>query len=131
MKETPNNITKLKDNEIFIFGSNISGRHGKGAALSALKWGARYGKGIGLSGKTYAIPTKDSNLKTLSIEEIKKYVDSFINFTKDNPQYIFLVTEIGCGLAGYKPKDVAPLFKAALDLKNIYLQKNEKKDSLL
>lgn len=119
---TPDYIKKLATKEIFVFGSNQSGRHGKGAAKTALGWGAAWGQAEGLQGRTYGIPTKDSSvLKTLSIEEIKPYVDRFIDFAKTRPDLIFLVTEVGCGLAGLKPKDVAPLFKAAADLENIHL----------
>lgn len=119
---TPDYIKKLAAKEIFVFGSNQSGRHGKGAAKTALGWGAAWGQAEGLQGRTYGIPTKDSSvLKTLSIEEIKPYVDRFIDFAKTRPDLIFLVTEVGCGLAGLKPKDVAPLFKAAADIENIHL----------
>lgn len=104
------NITELEDNQVFVFGSNEAGRHGKGAALQAKKWGAKYGKGTGLHGKTYAIPTKDKDLKVLSIGKIKKYVDEFIAFATANPTLTFLVTKIGCGLAGYSTEDIAPLF---------------------
>ena len=120
---TPKKISTLKNNEIFVFGSNIAGRHGLGAAKQATKWGAIYGKGIGLQGKTYAIPTKDKNIKTLSIEEIKHYVDDFIDFAFKHTDYTFLVTQIGCGYAGYKPKDIAPLFSEAKFILNIHLPK--------
>ena len=121
-RTTPNIITKLKDNEIFIFGSNLSGRHGKGAAKTALGWGAKYGQAKGLQGRTYGIPTKDASIRrTLTIEEIKPFVDEFIEFAKANENFIFLVTEIGCGLAGLKPKEVAPLFKEAINVDNIHL----------
>ena len=119
---TPNIITKLKDNEIFIFGSNLSGRHGKGAAKTALGWGAKWGQAKGLQGRTYGIPTKDASIRrTLTIEEIKPFVDEFIEFAKANEKMTFLVTEIGCGLAGLKPKEVAPLFKEAVNVFNIHL----------
>ena len=121
-RTTPNIITKLKDNEIFIFGSNLSGRHGKGAAKTALGWGAKWGQAKGLQGKTYGIPTKDASIRrTLTIEEIKPFVDEFIEFAKANEKMTFLVTEIGCGLAGLKPKEVAPLFKEAVNVFNIHL----------
>ena len=121
-RTTPNIITKLKDNEIFIFGSNLSGRHGKGAAKTALGWGAKYGQAKGSQGRTYGIPTKDASIRrTLTIEEIKPFVDEFIEFAKANENFIFLVTEIGCGLAGLKPKEVAPLFKEAINVDNIHL----------
>lgn len=122
---TPNIITKLKDNEIFIFGSNLSGRHGKGAAKTALGWGAKWGQAKGLQGRTYGIPTKDASIRrTLTIEEIKPFVDEFIEFAKDNPNLIFLVTEIGTGLANHKKENIAPLFKQAVNYKNIYLSKD-------
>ena len=124
-RTTPNIITKLKDNEIFIFGSNLSGRHGKGAAKTALGWGAKWGQAKGLQGKTYGIPTKDASIRrTLSIEEIKPFVDDFIEFAKANPNLIFLVTEIGTGLANHKKENIAPLFKQAVNYKNIYLSKD-------
>jgi len=117
-------ITEIKENEVFVFGSNLSGRHGKGAAKQALTWGAIWGQGAGLQGRTYGIPTKDKSIRrTLRIDEIKPFVDDFIIFAKENPQLIFLVTEIGCGLAGMKPKEVAPLFEGVQDIKNIYLPK--------
>ena len=121
-RTTPDIITKLNDNEIFIFGSNLSGRHGKGAAKTALGWGAKWGQAKGLQGRTYGIPTKDASIRrTLTIEEIKPFVDEFIEFAKANENLIFLVTAIGCGLAGYKPKDIAPLFAECVNLKNVKL----------
>lgn len=124
MRITPDNITILPDNHIFVFGSNQSGKHGKGAAKTALGWGAKWGQASGLQGKTYGIPTKNASItRTLSITEIKPYVDEFIEFARVNPHLIFLVTEIGCGLAGLTPKEVAPLFKNAIDIPNIYLPK--------
>lgn len=122
MRITPDKITHLKDNEIFIFGSNLSGRHGKGAAKTALGWGAIWGQAEGLQGRTYGIPTKNATItKTLDLNTIEKFVNNFINFAKNNPQLIFLVTEIGTGLAGLKYKQVGPLFKDAKDIPNIYL----------
>ena len=119
---TPDDIKTIKENEVFVFGSNESGRHGKGAAKTALGWGAKWGQAEGLQGKTYGIPTKDSTIRrTLTVEEIKPYVDRFIEFAKENPDKTFYVTEIGCGLAGHKQKDIAPLFKEAVDVENIYL----------
>ena len=119
---TPDKITKLNDNEIFVFGSNLSGRHGKGAAKIALGWGARYGQASGIQGKTYGIPTKDASIRrTLTIEEIKPFVDEFIELAKYHSENIFYVTEIGCGLAGLKPKEIAPLFKETVNINNIHL----------
>ncbi len=104
------NITHLSDNEIFVFGSNYAGRHGKGAALQALKFGAIRGQGIGLMGNAYGIATKDRTLKVLPLDSIKKQIGKFLEFAQANKQLKFLVTPIGCGLAGYKPKQIAPLF---------------------
>ena len=119
---TPENINSLAENEVFVFGSNLSGRHGKGAAKTALGWGAKYGQASGIQGKTYGIPTKDASIRrTLSIEEIKPFVDDFIEWAKYHSGNIFYVTEIGCGLAGLKPKEVAPLFKEAINVDNIHL----------
>jgi hypothetical protein len=108
---TPDKITVLKPNEVFVFGSNLSGIHGLGAAKTALKWGAKYGQGVGLQGQTYAIPTKDEHIKTLPLIAIQMYVDQFKVFAKEHPELTFLVTKIGCGLAGYSEKDIAPMFQ--------------------
>lgn len=97
---------------IFVFGSNLAGRHGKGAALHAYKHhGAIYGLGVGMQGKCYAIPTKDHKLNTLPLSEIQKYVSTFRGFAVRHPFFTFNVTRIGCGLAGYSDSDIAPLFK--------------------
>jgi len=114
-------IDKLEENEIFVFGSNEGGQHGKGAALLAKKWGATKGIGEGIQGQTYGIPTKNKKIKTLSINKIKKYVNNFIEYAILNINLKFYVTEIGCGLAGYQAKDIAPLFNDAISLDNIYL----------
>jgi hypothetical protein len=105
--------------EIFVFGSNLAGRHGAGAAKFAREnHGAVYGKGIGHHGNSYAIPTKDVNIRTLSLDKIKPYVDDFLEYAKNNPSLIFKLTPIGCGLAGYSPKDIAPMFvNAPLNVK--------------
>lgn len=125
MRTTSNNITKLEPNEIFVFGSNLSGIHGGGAARTALKWGAIYGQGVGLQGQTYAVPTKSVGItRTLKIDEIKPFVDEFIQFAKNNQQLTFLVTEIGCGLAGLTPVQIAPLFQDAVNVLNINLPEN-------
>jgi hypothetical protein len=114
MKFTPDNITELQEYEIFVFGSNESGIHGAGAAKLAFeKFGAVWGVGVGRRGKTYAIPTKDYTIKTLDLIEIEDYVKEFLIFANNNSNLTFLVTEIGCGLAGYTPKDIGPLFKGA------------------
>jgi hypothetical protein len=109
-------ITSLQPNEVFVFGSNLSGRHGKGAAKTAMRWGAKYGVGSGPMGQTYAIPTKAVSVyQTLPLERIHSYVLEFLQYAKSHPELSFLVTEIGCGLAGYKPKDIAPMFKGFSD----------------
>ena len=114
-------VTSLATNEIFVFGSNESGRHGKGAAKRARSWGAKLGIGEGLSGQTYAIPTKNTNVKTLSLRNIERYVTKFALFAKQNPHFSFLVTEIGCGLAGYKSHVIAPMFADVSQLQNVKL----------
>lgn len=104
----------LNNSEIFVFGSNLSGIHGAGAAKTAFEqYGAILGQGIGLQGKSYAIPTKDFSINTLPLDSIKKHINNFINFAKTNPNLTFIVTRIGCGLAGYKDHEIAPLFKEA------------------
>jgi hypothetical protein len=98
--------------EIFTFGSNLAGRHGLGSALEARQnHGAKYGCGVGRQGQSYAIPTKDKNLVVLDLDVIGKYVDEFIAYAISNPDLIFNVVKVGCGLAGYKDEDMAPLFK--------------------
>lgn len=121
MNITPDNITVLNKNEIFVFGSNESGRHGAGAAKQALKWGAIYGKGVGIAGQTYAIPTKDKNIQTLPLTDIYRYVVEFINYASIHKELNFLVTRVGCGYAGYKDHQIAPLFREAKNIENIYL----------
>ena len=122
MNITNENITKLEDNQVFVFGSNEGGRHGKGAAKTALKWGAKYGQAEGLQGKTYGIPTVNSSISNnLSVDKIKIYVDRFVLFAKARQDLHFLVTEIGCGLAGMSHKQIAPLFKDTKSIENISL----------
>lgn len=101
---------------IFVFGSNLTGRHGKGAAKYAVEHHAAvYGQGIGLQGTSYAIPTKDAKLHSLHLDEIKKHVDDFIDFAWQNPQLFFFITAVGTGLAGYKMEDIAPMFATVPD----------------
>lgn len=101
---------------IFVFGSNLAGRHGKGAALYARQHrGAVYGVGQGRTGNAYAIPTKDTRLKTLSLNQIKVGVTEFLLYAIDHPELEFQVTRIGCGLAGYKDYQIAPMFRYALE----------------
>lgn len=104
-------ITELKENQIFVFGSNLAGIHGKGAALTArMKFFAQEGRGIGRTGQCFAIPTKDRNLKTLPLDIIGDYVSYFLVYAITHPKLEFLVTPIGCGLAGYNPEQIAPMF---------------------
>lgn len=96
---------------IFVFGSNEAGRHGKGAALNAVQnWGAVYGQGVGRQGASYAIPTKDGALRTLPVLRIAQYVQDFKQYASEHKDLTFLLTRVGCGLAGYDDGDMAPLF---------------------
>ena len=117
IRMTPDRITRLADGDIFVFGSNLAGMHGGGAARYALEaFGAKWGQGVGLQGRSYAIPTMQGGVET-----IKPYVDSFIDFAKEHPELRFLVTRIGCGIAGFTDAEIAPLFKQALNVSNICL----------
>lgn len=98
---------------IFVFGSNLAGRHSRGAALVATQhWGAIYGQGIGLQGQSYAIPTKNRFMRVMSLPEISTHVANFLHGTHSSP-LTFLITPIGTGLAGYQHSDIAPMFKGA------------------
>jgi hypothetical protein len=124
MRTTPKNITDLQPNEVFVFGSNESGRHGAGAARTAMKWGAQYGQAEGLQGRTYGLPTVNASISNkIRIEKIKVYVNTFLKCAKSHPELTFLVTEVGCGLAGHTIKAIAPLFKEAATIENIHLPK--------
>ena len=114
---TPEFISELKPNEIFVFGSNLQGAHGGGAAWLAYdKFGAVWGQGVGLQGQSYGIPTMQGGVET-----IEPYVTEFIRFAKAHPELTFLVTRIGCGIAGFTPEQIAPLFYDALEVENILL----------
>ena len=114
---TPEFIRDLKNNEIFVFGSNLAGAHGGGAAYLAYeRFGAVMGQGVGLQGQSYAIPTMQGGSET-----ILPYVEEFIEFAKQHPELTFLVTKIGCGIAGFRPSEIAPLFAGAVEVENIYL----------
>ncbi len=114
---TPDRITELGENEFFVFGSNLSGMHGGGAALLAYrKFGAIWGQGVGLQGQSYGIPTMQGGVET-----IKPYVDEFIAFAKANPELLFYVTKIGCGIAGFTEEEISPLFAQAHGIDNIIL----------
>lgn len=114
---SPQWITTLADGEVFVFGSNLEGLHGGGAALLAYeRFGAIWGQGTGLQGKSYGIPTMHGG-----VDVIAPYVDDFIAFAREHRELKFLVTEIGCGIAGFTVEEMAPLFKDAIDEENIYL----------
>ena len=116
---TPEMIRKLAPNEVFVFGSNLGGYHGGGAARAAMNlFGAVWGQGVGLQGQSYAIPTMQGGVET-----IKPYVDQFIEFARTKPELYFYVTRIGCGIAGFVDEDIAPLFREAMALDNVALPK--------
>lgn len=117
---TPGRIESLQDGEIFVFGSNLQGMHGGGAArVARLKFGAVMGQGVGLQGQSYAIPTMQGGVET-----IRPYVDEFTRFASDHSELFFLVTRIGCGIAGFTDADIAPLFRESAKLKNVCLPKS-------
>lgn len=114
---TPAKITHLRPNDVFVFGSNLAGMHSGGAARTANKYfGAEWGVGEGHTGQSYAIPTMRG-----SVDTIKPYIDRFIQYTKEHPELHFFVTPIGCGNAGFEPKDIAPLFKDVYGAPNVNL----------
>lgn len=114
---TPDKISTLQPHEVFVFGSNLGGMHGGGAAALAFrKFGAVMGQGEGLQGQSYAIPTMHGG-----VEAIAPYVERFIEFAKAHPELKFLVTRIGCGIAGFQDAEIAPLFKNAKGVSNIIL----------
>jgi len=116
-RTTPEQITSLGPNEIFVFGSNLAGMHGGGAAWIAYrKFGAIMGQGVGLQGRSYGIPTMQGGVET-----IKPYVDEFIEFAKSRQDLTFLVTRIGCGIAGFTDEEISPLFEKAHEVENIVL----------
>ncbi len=114
---TPAWIKELKENEVFVFGSNLRGAHGGGAARVAVEcFGAVWGQGVGMQGQCYAIPTMHGG-----VDVIKPYVDEFIAFAREHREMKFLVTPIGCGIAGFTVEEMAPLFADAIDDENIIL----------
>lgn len=117
LKYTPENITELEPDDIFVFGSNLEGMHLGGAARTAVeKFGAIMGQGVGIQGQSYAIPTMQGGVDT-----IKPYVDQFIDLAREWDQNTFYVTRIGCGIAGFRDEEIAPLFRDALSLYNVRL----------
>lgn len=120
LRYTPENITSLDKDEIFVFGSNLQGLHHGGAArIAHERFGAIMGQGVGLQGQSYAIPTMQGGVET-----IKPYVDEFIELAREWDQTTFLVTRIGCGIAGFTDEQIAPLFAEALKLYNVVLPKS-------
>lgn len=114
---TPDHINRLKNNQIFVFGSNLAGEHGGGAAAYAMRhFGAKWGEGVGRTGQCYAIPTMHGGIDT-----VRPYIDAFIDYAGSHPELEFLVTPIGCGIAGFTPDQMAPLFARALQHGNIVL----------
>lgn len=117
---TPDKIKHLHRHEVFVFGSNLAGHHGGGAArLAYQKFGAVWGQGVGLMGQSYAIPTMQGG-----IESIRPYVDDFIAFAREHPELLFYVTRIGCGIAGFKEREIAPLFRDAIAMENVVLPRS-------
>lgn len=119
MRISSNRISRLASDEVFVFGSNLQGMHGGGAARMAYeRFGAVWGEGVGMFGQSYAIPTMQGGVET-----IKPYVDDFLRYAKMHQELDFLVTEIGCGIAGFTPKEIAPLFFKVIenDIRNVYL----------
>lgn len=123
IRTTPEHIKSLKHNEVFVFGSNKAGRHGAGAARDAVRFGCVYGHFFGRMGQTYAIPTKNVQLRVMTLDEIHQCVKVFIRHATEHPDDIFLVTPIGCGLANYRPEQIAPMFEPCIRLHNVYLPK--------
>lgn len=117
---TPENLTHLEPDDIFVFGSNLEGKHMGGAARVAYnRFGAKWGQGVGMQGQSYAIPTMQGGVET-----IKPNVDDFINLAREWDQNTFYVTRIGCGIAGFTDEQIAPLFDEAYDLYNVRLPKS-------
>lgn len=114
---TPERIAELGEDEVFVIGSNLEGMHGGGAARTAYhRFGAVWGEGVGHHGQSYAIPTMHGG-----VEQIRPYVDEFVEYARANAHLRFLVTRIGCGIAGFRDEQIAPLFSEALNCSNIIL----------
>ena len=119
---TPENITKLKQNEVFVFGSNKAGNHVGGAARVAVeKFGAIMGHGEGLQGQSYAIPTLDEQMDKVSTEELTRSVRRFADYTRHNTDKVFYVTKIGCGIAGFSVEEIVEVFKSVSFGDNVVL----------
>ena len=117
VRTTPDHIDGLAPGQVFVFGSNLQGQHLGGAAACAhARFGAVWGQGVGLQGRSSALPTMHGGVET-----IEPYVDQFIEFAAQHPEMTFLVTPIGCGIAGFSPEEIAPLFAGAVALPNVWL----------
>ena len=117
---TPEWISELKPNEVFVFGSNLQGMHAGGAArIACEKFGAVWGQGVGMQGQSYAIPTMQGGVET-----IEPYVEEFMDYAFRHRELTFLVTRIGCGIAGFTAQQIAPLFLKVIDLENVILPKD-------
>jgi hypothetical protein len=124
MKYTPDSIARLGNNEIFVFGSNLAGIHGVGAAkLAVNKFGAIMGQGEGLQGQSYAFPTKDEQIQTLSLSQIDASIDNLLVCCRKHPELTFYLTKVGCGLAGYTVDQIADRFKTFHLPSNLILPK--------
>lgn len=118
-KITPDWVAELSTNEVFVFGSNLDGQHLGGAARIAFeKFGAIWGNGVGIQGQSYAIPTMHGPLS-----DIKPYIDEFVEYARQHPEKNFILTRIGCGIAGFKDEEMAPLFAEILNVPNITIPK--------
>ncbi len=117
---TPGRLSYLRPNEVFVFGSNLSGHHGGGAARTAVeRFGAIWGQGVGMQGQSYGIPTMHGG-----VDAIKPYVDEFIAYARAHTDKLFYVTRIGCGIAGFRDEEMAPLFADAVGMENIILPRS-------
>lgn len=122
MKTTPSNITKLEDNQVFVFGSNMNGNHAGGAARTAVKnFGAIEGQAIGIQGQSYAIPTLDADMDKISLDDLLIHINNFKSFANANPEKEFIVTKIGCGIAGFDEDEIKPLVHCLIGLPNVLL----------
>ena len=117
-------IKTLAEDTTFVFGSNLAGEHSSGAAKTALEhFGALNGVGRGWSGQSFAIPTMNEHLQQMPLSQIQHYIDDFKTYTKNHPKNKYFLTSIGCGIAGFRDEDIAPLFENAINLSNISLPK--------
>ena len=115
-------MNSTSPNIVFVFGSNLAGRHGKGAAWYAMKhFGAVYGEGVGRTGRAYAIPTKDKELKSLPLDKIEDYISDFIDYAFKHPDTMFIFTALGTGLAGYEPSDIGNIMSMYHIPENVYI----------